>query len=214
MNIRWLGHSCFKITTAQGVRIVTDPYDSTVGYPMRPIEADVLTISHQHYDHNYRDGVGGNPVVFEAVGNFDFRSVHMDAYACYHDDEQGRKRGDNLIFRIEADGVVICHLGDIGHPLEESMLRTLGSVDVLMIPVGGIYTLDGAQAWELTRRMQPRCVVPMHYKTPPLTFSLAPVSDFLALAGAAGLAALPELELYAANLSQLPSIVVLDWSTR
>lgn len=214
MNIRWQGHACFHMTTSQGVRIVTDPYDASVGYPMRPIEADILTISHQHHDHNYRDGVGGNPVVFETTGNFDFRGVRMDAYPCYHDEAQGSKRGDNLIFRFEADGLVLCHLGDIGHPLEDSMLRKLGSVDVLMIPVGGTYTLDPEQAWALVQRMHPRIVVPMHYKTPSLAFPLAPVSEFLALTGVGEPRPLAALELDGTNLSQLPSIVVLDWSTR
>lgn len=214
MIIRWLGHACFQMTTTEGVRIVTDPYDAAVGYPMPSLDADVLTISHQHHDHNNRDEVGGNPIVIESEGNYSVRGIAIDAYPCFHDEVRGAKRGNNLIFTYRAEGLKICHAGDLGHAPAATLLRRLGSVDVLMLPVGGVYTLDAAGAWALVEQMRPRVVIPMHYRTAPLSFTLAPVDAFLALAGVAETPALSELALDVATLSRLPPVVVLDWSKR
>lgn len=214
MTIRWLGHSCFLLTTRDGVRIVTDPFDAAVGYPMPAAEAEILTISHSHHDHNHRDWVGGNPIVIESEGNYQAQGVEIDAYPCFHDEAQGAKRGRNLIFVFQAEGLRMCHAGDLGHPLGQPLLRQIGLVDVLMVPVGGVYTLDAAGAWELVRRMEPRAVIPMHYKTPPLSFDLAPAGDFLALTGQSAEPALSELVVEADRLSRLPPVVVLDWRNR
>ena len=209
MIIRWLGRACFLLVTQGGTRIVIDPFDPSVGYPPPCVDAHAVTVSHGHHDHNHVEAVGGDPVVIESEGRYRVREVDIAGYPCFHDELRGEKRGDNLAFAYDADGVKVCHLGDLGHLLEEPLLGEIGPVDVLLLPVGGVYTLDPAEAWALAQRMQPRVVIPMHYQTPPLGFPLAPVDDFLALAGQPGAPVLPELDT--ANLAHLPFVVVLDW---
>ena len=211
MNIRWLGHACFMMTTEQGTRILVDPYDASVGYAVRPQEADVMTISHQHHDHNYRDMATNNPVVLEAPGQYNVGGLSMEAIASFHDDVHGAKRGTNLIFTYLADGLRVCHLGDLGHQPDDEMLHHIGAVDVLMLPVGGVYTLDPEEACALVRRMRPRVVLPMHYRTQALSFSLATAQDFLACMDLPDMPPLSTLDVNATNINLLPPVLLLDW---
>lgn len=177
MKIRYLGHSCFLLTESTGTSIVTDPYGD-VGFEMPSVTADVVTISHDHYDHNNDKAVGGNPVIIKEEGNYEIGGVGITAIKSYHDDENGAKRGENLIFKFRMDGLEICHLGDIGEECSSSLLEMLLPVHVLLIPVGGTYTIDAEQAKEYVDRIMPSVVVPMHYKTKGLNLDIDKVGAF------------------------------------
>ena len=172
MKLEWLGHSCFRITTKQGTVVVTDPFDGTVGYERPGGRADLVTISHDHYDHNCLQALdeAGQAASREeetAVGD-----VRVLPIPCWHDGAQGAKRGPNTIFIIEADGQRVAHLGDLGHMLSQEQIRALGRLDALLIPVGGVYTIDGVQAAQLALAIGARVVVAMHFMTERLRFEL------------------------------------------
>ncbi|MFC2012695.1 MBL fold metallo-hydrolase [Chloroflexota bacterium] len=179
MQIRWLGHASFMITSAAGVRIITDPYQTseTVKYGDIDEPADVVTISHEHGDHNHAAAVRGNPEIIRssaAVSGIDFKSI-----ATCHDDARGQQRGKNTVFCFEVDGIRVCHLGDLGHFPDDNQVVEMGEVDVLLIPVGGNYTIDAAVAIKLCDRLTPRVVIPMHYKTDKLDYPVSGVDEFL-----------------------------------
>jgi len=175
--IRWLGHACFYCQ-GEGLRLLTDPFDQQVGYPLPAVEADLVTVSHDHYDHNAVHLLPGNPEVIRSPGEHKFRSLVIKGYSVYHDEAKGAKRGKNIIFTWEMDGIRLCHLGDLGHLLDGKTIEAIGEVDILMIPVGGVYTIDGKEAREVVNQLQPRVVIPMHYKTPHLSFELGPLDNF------------------------------------
>jgi L-ascorbate metabolism protein UlaG (beta-lactamase superfamily) len=167
MHITWLGHSCFKLqdkTTNDGVTVITDPYDGKIGLRAPSHEADILTISHDHYDHNNRDVIRGNPYIIDTAGEYDIKGVAITGIEAYHHDTQGKERGKNIIYRIEIDGVVVTHLGDLGTTLDEKQLEGIAGTDILLIPVGGKYTLDAKKAVEVISQVEPKIVIPMHYK--------------------------------------------------
>ncbi len=178
MKLTYLGHSSFLAETGTA-RIVTDPF-SGIGYPFPSVEADVVTVSHGHFDHCAVEAVGGEPLVLQQPGTSSVRGVTFTAFSSYHDDVQGRKRGKDLIFRMAADGIVLCHLGDIGVPISEELKRALGHIDVLLLPVGGNYTIDGRAAAEYVRVLRPTVAIPMHYKTKRLKIDIAGPEEFLA----------------------------------
>ncbi len=172
MKIRWLGHSCFLITNAAGGRLITDPFDASVGYPLPMARADVVTMSHEHHDHNCLDGVknadearilhGLNMEPGEVTEAAGFR---LRAVRTCHDDAGGSKRGGNAVFVIEADDVRLAHLGDLGHEPSGAQYAQMGPVDALLIPVGGFYTIDGKTARAVAEKLSPAVTLPMHYKT-------------------------------------------------
>ncbi len=166
MLLTWNGHSEFLLESADGYRVLTDPFDAHVGYPMRRVRADAVTVSHGHGDHSYTEKVDGKPYIFNAAGAIGLSpSVRVGAVNAFHDDAEGTKRGMTLLTVIEMDGLRIAHLGDLGTALGESQLAFLHDIDVLLIPVGGFYTIDAVQAAEAVRRIAPKVTIPMHYKT-------------------------------------------------
>jgi len=181
LKISWLGHSCFKIEDDSGKVVVTDPFDESVGYPLPRIRADVVTVSHDHHDHNNVKVLEGNPVVVRGSGKQTAAGIEFEGIATYHDEKKGKLRGKNTIFCFEIDGVRVCHLGDLGHQLGEKEAAALGEVDVLMIPVGGTFTLDAGGAKKLIGQIKPRIAIPMHFKTAavPPSFGIYPADDFL-----------------------------------
>lgn len=183
MRIKWLGHSCFKMSTKNGIRVVTDPFDDNVGYKLPTVETDIVTMSHGHYDHNFVDCVKGNFEIVNKVGNFYVKDIPITGVHTFHDEEDGQKRGDNIIYIFEMDGVRVCHLGDLGHVLTPAQIEMIGEVDVVLIPVGGVYTLDAERAAEVVHQLKPSIVIPMHYKTPVLKFQLDTVDKFIELMG-------------------------------
>ncbi len=179
MKICYHGHACFSIITRSGTRLVTDPYGG-IGYPPLSLFADAVTVSHGHYDHCELSAVKGAKVLSEA-GTYTVGDVKIEAVESFHDDCRGAKRGKNLIFRFTADGITLCHLGDLGEAFTEARVKTICPADVLLIPVGGVYTIDAALAKRYADAVAPKVVVPMHYQTPKLQMHLAGVGEFTRL---------------------------------
>ncbi len=166
MLIRHVGHAEFLLEPESGIRIVTDPYDAGCGYPVPEITADVALVSHQHHDHNAVENLQGTPRVIDQAGIYTLETgLKVTALDAWHDSEQGAKRGKTLLFLIEAEGLRLAHLGDLGDSLTAQQTEILRGVDVLMIPVGGFFTIDGSQARKIARELEARVVLPMHYKT-------------------------------------------------
>jgi len=167
MKIRYLGHSAFLITSDKGIRIITDPYEAGPGLTYGEIteSADIVTVSHDHFDHGNAAVVKGNPEVVKKAGRSTARGIEFNGVASYHDEAKGRLRGNNTIFCFEVDGIRVCHLGDLGHMLDDRQVKEIDSVDILLIPVGGYYTIDARAATQVCNQLKPRVIMPMHYKT-------------------------------------------------
>ena len=179
MKIKWLGHSCFMITSDTGTRIITDPYNTGGGLSYGEIKesADIVTMTHDHFDHNNVAAVGGNPEVVK--GSAKIKGIEFKATPCYHDDAGGKERGNNTILCFEVDGIRVCHLGDLGHQLSDKQVAELGRIDILLIPVGGFFTIDANVASQVCNRLAPKVIIPMHYKTDKCDFPIADVDEFL-----------------------------------
>ena len=166
MIIRHIGHAEFRIETESGISLVTDPYDAGCGYPVHNVRADIVLVSHSHHDHNAVENLSGNFRVLDKAGTFQPEpDIRITAIRGYHDDVQGARRGETLLFLVETEGLRIVHLGDLGCMPDEEQVRILRSPDVLMIPVGGFFTIDGEQARRVAEMLKPRVILPMHYKT-------------------------------------------------
>jgi len=179
MKIKWLGHACFVITSDTGIKIITDPYVTGGDLSYGEIEesADVVTVSHNHGDHNNVSAVRGNPGVVR--GTAELKGIRFKGIPTYHDDVGGKSRGGNTILCFEVDGIRVCHLGDLGHQLSAQQLAELGKVDILLIPVGGFFTIDAKVASQVCNQLAPKVVIPMHYKTNKCEFPIAGVDEFL-----------------------------------
>lgn len=179
MNITWLGHSSFLIEDSKGRKILTDPFDETVGYEVFKDNADIVTISHQHFDHNYIKNLAPETNIIDKIGFFNIGDIPIEGFPSFHDKEEGSKRGENIIFVLEVDGYRVCHLGDLGYILSKEEISKLGAIDVLFIPIGGNFTLDGTEAALLSKEIKSHFVIPMHYKTHALNFALDGLEKFL-----------------------------------
>lgn len=178
MVLTWLGHSSFLIEDSRGRKILTDPFDESVGYNVFHDSVDLVTISHHHFDHDYTEKTEYKNIIDKA-GFFNLCDVPITGLPSYHDKIKGAKRGENVIFVLEMDGYRICHLGDLGYILSASEIKELGNIDVLLIPIGGNYTINGSEAAELAKAINSHIVIPMHYKTPMLSFELEGLENFL-----------------------------------
>ncbi len=182
MKIKWLGHSSFLITSGTGIRIITDPYapNERLTYSEIKESAGIVTVSHGHFDHNNVAAVQGNPQVVQVADPVTIKGIKFSGIPTYHDDTGGSKRGNNIIFCFEVDGIRVCHLGDLGHSLSKKELADLGKVDILLVPVGGNYTIDAKVATELCGKLAPKVIMPMHYKNERCSnFPVAGVDEFL-----------------------------------
>ncbi len=179
MRIKYLGHACFMITSDAGITIITDPYKTSADLTYGEIResADIVTVSHNHADHNNVAAVRGNPEVVR--GTTKIKGMDFTGIPSYHDEAGGGKRGTNTIFCFEVDGIRVCHLGDLGHRLSDKQIAELGKVDILLIPVGGYYTIDAKVATEVCNQIKPQVIIPMHFKTDRGLQVLAGVEDFL-----------------------------------
>lgn len=164
MQISYLGHSSFKIKTKTAT-LVTDPYSSKVGFKMPKVEAEIVTVSHDHYDHNFVEAVKGRPFVITGPGEYEIKEVGVHGLATYHDAKEGEDRGNNTVYLISAEDLTVCHLGDLGHQLSTRMVEEIGEIDVLLIPVGGQFTIGPKRAVEVITQVEPRIVIPMHFRT-------------------------------------------------
>lgn len=184
MRLEWIGHACFKMTLESGVKVFTDPYDESVGIAMIPLKADVVTMSHEHHDHNEKSQIIGEPVILRGNEPLALGGLKITARGSYHDDAQGAKRGKNFIRVFEAEGLKIVHMGDQGCMPDEAILDAISGADALLVPVGGFFTIDAAGAKAIIERVNPKCVVPMHVKTKRCPYPIAPVWPFMELMGA------------------------------
>ena len=179
MNIKWLGHSSFLIENTKGITIITDPFDETLGYKQQKIKANIVTVSHEHFDHNFVRGVRGRPVVFKGSVKRESHKMEFRGISTYHDSVFGAQRGQNTVFTIKVDNMKLCHLGDLGHILNADQLNEIGNIDILFVPVGGFYTIDTEQANQIIKDIQPKITIPMHYKTEAIKFSIDSVDIFI-----------------------------------
>ncbi len=181
MKIEYLGHSSFKLTESTGTSIVCDPYDGSVGFEMNRVSADAVTVSHGHFDHNNTALVDGDPIILDRECSYDLQGVEINAIKSFHDRQRGKMRGENLIFKFRMDGIDVCHLGDLGEDCSSELIDLLLPVNVLLIPVGGNYTIDAEMAKEYVDRIMPDIVIPMHYKSKNCKLDISRVDDFLSL---------------------------------
>ncbi|MFZ2330673.1 MAG: MBL fold metallo-hydrolase [Atribacterota bacterium] len=211
MKIKWLGHSCFLITNNRGINILTDPYDETLGYKMTKEKINIITISHEHYDHNNTMGIKGKPVVLKGAVNRDTHKIIFKGISSYHDSVFGKYRGNNTIFLIKSDQLALCHLGDLGHLLEVKQLEDINKVDILFIPVGGYYTLNHIQAEQVIEQIKPKIVLPMHYKTDAIKWSIDPLSIFLDRKQNIKIIGANSFDIEAQSLPEQTTIYVLEY---
>jgi len=181
MKIKWLGHASFLITSEDGLKIITDPYSVGGGINYGRIEetADIVTVSHKHGDHNNVASVKGKPEIVDTRGATKVKGIDFKGIASYHDEAAGQQRGPNTILCFTLDGMRICHLGDLGHQLEGSNIAEIGEVDILLVPVGGFFTIGAKVATTVCQALNPKVVIPMHYKTAKCDYPIAGVDDFL-----------------------------------
>jgi len=164
ISIRWFGHSMFLVSD-DNTKIITDPFDSSVGYEIPDVSADLVLVSHRHFDHDNVDGVKGKPEVVEGIGEKSSKGFKFNGIGSVHDDKDGTVRGKNTIFTWELSGIKFAHLGDLGVMLEDDQIKKMGPIDVLFIPVGGYFTIDADVASKIVSALNPKVVIPMHYKT-------------------------------------------------
>lgn len=215
MKIQWLGHAAFVLTAADGTRLLTDPYEpgcfeGAVCYAPITGQFDAVTVSHEHADHNWTKGLAGNPRVIKGTGEFSAGGFSIAGFDSWHDNEHGRLRGPNTIFVFDDGEVRVVHLGDLGHELDAATVNRLGRVDVLLVPVGGTFTIDAGAAHRVSAQLGARLVVPMHFKTDKLGFDVAGVDPFIDGRENARRAGSDELEVVPEMLPVEPEIVVLE----
>ncbi len=179
-QIIWHGHACFEIT--DDLTIVTDPHDGkSIGIETPMVKGDIILVSHDHYDHNsVRTVEKKDSVVVRDAGKKNVKGVEIEGIESFHDEVKGAKRGKNIIFKFKVDDITFCHLGDLGHIPDKEILDKIGEVDILFIPVGGVYTLDADSAWETANLIKSKIIVPMHYKIQGLSLPISDVDPFLA----------------------------------
>lgn len=210
MRIKFHGHACFSIATKDNVKIITDPYDDTVGYPMpEESEADIVTTSHDHFDHNYIEHIKGEFSLINRVGDYNHKGVAVKGIRTHHDKAEGKQRGKNIVYTFEVEGLRLCHLGDLGHIPTQEQLTEIGKVDVLLIPVGGVYTIDAKEAVEVIGLLNPSVVIPMHYKTPLLKFNLGTLEEFASEIKDRDIKDMDILEIYRDTLEQYKNKVIV-----
>lgn len=212
MEISWLGHSCFQLK-GRSVTLITDPFSPQTGTGNVPrlgkLSASIVTISHNHSGHNYVMGVGGNPRVVQGPGEYEISDVLITGVASYHDSERGNQLGRNTIYVIHMDDIVICHLGDLGHILQEEQLEEVADADVLLIPISGQHTINAAQAAEVISQVEPRIVVPMHF-APPEGEPPHPLDTFCREMGVEAAHSQPKLTIARTTLPAETQVTILE----
>ena len=164
MKIRYLGHSCFQLINESGTVLITDPYQG-VGYELpKKLRADIVTVSHDHFDHNYVGAIDGSPEWIQGEGVGECENIQLTGIKTWHDPLEGKLRGKNTVYKIQTDGIIFCHMGDIGEACTDDICEKIGKVDVLFLPIGGTYTIDAEQAKTYVDMLQPKIVIPMHYR--------------------------------------------------
>jgi L-ascorbate metabolism protein UlaG (beta-lactamase superfamily) len=211
MDITWLGHSCFLIKGKQKT-IITDPYHPDFGYRLGEPEADIVTVSHSHAGHNHIAGVINEPDRIMSPGEYEIGGTFITGVATFHDDKKGSLRGKNTIFILEMDGIILCHLGDLGHPLNPSLIEEIGDIDLLFLPIGEVSTVPIETAAEIVRQLEPHIVIPMHYQTESFTGDLSPVDKYLNKMRIRDLETRPKLSITPSSLPGSTQTVLLNYA--
>lgn len=218
MEIKYLGHSSFLIKT-KTAKVVTDPYDpEMVGLKFPKTEADIITVSHGHKDHNQIKNVSGingvEPLIIDMPGEFEKMGVRIFGFQSYHDKTKGSERGENILYKFESEGLSVLHCGDLGVIPEESFLEAIGEVDILMVPTGGFYTIDADEAFQLVKKVEPAVVIPMHYNNPKLNQKnfgqLTGVNEFTKKFGLDNPVPIPKLVYKKEEIEQEMKVIVLE----
>lgn len=214
VDIYFLGQACFRIK-GKKTTIVVDPYDSDfIGLSSLKLEADIVCVTHEHKDHSAVENVKGvdesGAFVISGPGEYEIRGVNIVGISSFHDDKEGTERGRNVIYQMTVDGVNIVHVGDLGQKkLTQAQVEEI-SCDVLLLPVGGVYTIDGKEAVEIISQLEPKVVIPMHYKLPKLKVDLKDVSEFLTAVGKEKIEPLPKYSISEDKIPQETEVVVLE----
>jgi len=215
-KISWAGQSCFQLSVSNSrdhsADIVIDPFDEKTGLKVPNLSADIVLVTHDHHDHNNVSAVKGDPFVISGPGEYEIKGVFIRGIPSYHDDKEGKEKGDNTIYVIEVEDLKFCHLGDLGQKqLTDEQLEKIGEVNVLMIPVGGGFTIDSSAAQKIIAEIEPNVIIPMHYALPKLKIELDDVAKFLKTMGKNSIA---PLDKFVVKPSTLPKdgmeIVVLQ----
>jgi L-ascorbate metabolism protein UlaG (beta-lactamase superfamily) len=208
MEITWLGHASFRLRGKDGT-VITDPTPRKTAGASR-LTGTIVTVSHQHPGHSAVPTVGGTPRVISGPGEYEVAGIEIVGIPTFHDSERGKKRGKNIVYVIELDDIVVCHLGDLGHVPTTEQLGQMRKIDVLLIPVGGDVTIDAAQAVEVISLLEPKIVIPMHYRTGDTESRLDTVDRFLRDMGVTGSEPQPRLSVSASSLPDAMQVVVLE----
>lgn len=218
MKIKFYGHAAFKVTTDKGTRIIFDPYESgsfsgAIAYGKITEEADIVITSHDHGDHNYTKDIKGNFTLINKAGVHEIKDVKMNEIPTFHDASSGKERGNNLISLVSADGLVLAHMGDIGHDLDADTIKKIGKVDVMLLPIGGFFTVDAGAASKIMDTINPRITIPMHYKTDKCNFPIGTVEEFTKdKKNVQVLGNQSEIEIKKDTLPKSPAIMVLKYA--
>ena len=210
MKLKWLAHASFLITADNGTRIITDPYETGEGFTHSEINesADIVTVSHEHFDHNNAAAVGGNPQVVK--DSTEVKGISFKAVPTAHDEKGGNERGKNNIYCFQVDGIRVCHMGDLGHLLTDNQVVEVGKVHVLLIPVGGFFTIDAKTAAMVAEQVRARVIIPMHYKTDKMNLPISDVEGFLKDKDNVTRLNTSEVGFTRAELPSSPQIMVLN----
>ena len=208
MDVTWLGHGCFRLR-GRGAAVVTDPYPPAIGLKLSRMDAEVVTVSHEHDNHAFTSVVRDGAYEIRGPGEYEVAGVSVVGVPTYHDAEKGAKHGRNTVYLIEIDDVRVVHLGDLGHKLDDAEAEAVASPDVLLVGVGGRSTMNGAQAAEVVRQLEPRYVVPMHYAIPGLKLQLDPIDRFLKEMGVTASDAQPKLTVQKSSVTEFETKVVV-----
>ena len=215
MKIQWIGHACFCITSQTGLKVITDPYEpgfrNTIQYGPVNESADIVTVSHDHGDHNHLPSVHGKPVVVKGSGTMSIKGIEFKGIAVYHDRVKGAERGPNTMFVFQLDGIRLAHLGDLGHPLSLGQLAELAGTEILFAPTGGpAATLELQEVINLWESLKPRIVIPMHFKTAKCTFPKYGAEDVVRLVPDAKRTGASELSMTEEGLPHSNQILIVD----
>ncbi|MBU2544987.1 MBL fold metallo-hydrolase [Patescibacteria group bacterium] len=206
MIINWKGQSCFQILTTPNkngqISIVIDPFDKDTGLKIPKLQADILLVTHDHEDHNNIKAVSGEYLLIDSPGEYDVKSTFVQGIPAFHDDSQGKERGGNTIYTIETEDMRICHLGDLGQKeLSSEQLDKIGNIDILMIPIGGTYTIDANEAVKIMAQIEPRIIIPMHYHLPGLKHKIDGIDNFFKALNIKKVEIMPKLSIKKKDIS-------------
>ncbi len=209
MEIDWFGHSCFRLRTREAT-LVNDPYEKTIGLSFPRPRADVVTVSHNHQGHDYTDGVRGDPKIINGPGEYEVAGAFVTGVQTFHDKKKGKDRGKNTAYVIHIDDLNICHLGDLGHVPTQAQAESFGNIDSLLVPVGGVSTINASEAAEVVALFEPQLVIPMHYRVPELTYKLDSVDKFIKEMGLKKPQVVESLKVTKDSLPKETQVIILE----